>query len=188
LSDRPYIERAKKGDPDAFSWLVDRYKSTAYSVAFRILKNRDQAEEVVQESFVKAFHSVSRFRGESNFSTWLFRIVYNTSISLTRKKSRERLRKAKMAESPVNYIDLDDGLKKLSEKESRACIRQALERLNETDYTLLTLFYYEDKPLKEICKITGLKYSYVKVRIQRARKKLYHELKSLMKTEIYDLL
>jgi len=188
LSDRPYIERAKKGDSDAFSWLVDRYKSTAYSVAFRILRNRDQAEEVVQQSFVKAFQSVSRFRGESSFSTWLFRIVYNTSISLTRKKTKERLREEEMVKSPVDYIDLDDGLKKLSEKQSRDCIQQALDRLDDTDYTLLTLFYYEDKPLKEISKITGLKYSYVKVRIQRARKKLYHELKSLMKTEIYDLL
>jgi len=173
---------------DAFSWLIDRYKPMAYSLALRILKNREEAEEVVQESFVKAFLSISRFREESSFSTWLFRIVYNSSISVTRKKKRESVPIEQVGEGRVDFVELDDALKQLSDKERRAYIHKALHRLDETDFTILSLFYYEDKPLKEVSKITGIKYSYVKIRIQRARKKLYHELKTLMKSEIYDLL
>lgn len=173
---------------DAFSWLMDRYKPMAFSLALRILKNRDEAEEVVQESFIKAFQSISCFREESRFSTWLFRIVYNSSISVTRKKKREWVQVDQVCQETVNFTDLDNALNKLSEKESRYFIQKALHRLDETDFTILLLFYYEDKSLKEIGKITGIKYSYLKVRIQRARKKLYHELKTLMKNEIYDLL
>lgn len=173
---------------DAFSWLMDRYKPMAFSLALRILKNREEAEEVVQESFIKAFQSISCFREESRFSTWLFRIVYNSSISVTRKKKRKWVPVDQVCQETVDFTDLDNALNQLSEKESRDFIQKALHRLDETDFTILLLFYYEDKPLKEISKITGIKYSYLKVRIQRARKKLYHQLKTLMKTEIYDLL
>lgn len=173
---------------DAFSWLMDRYKPMAYSLALRILKNPEEAEEVVQESFIKAFQSISRFRAESSFSTWLFRIVYNSSISVTRKQKRKWVPVDQACQETVDFADLDNALKQISEKECRYFIQKALHRLDQTDFTILSLFYYEDKPLKEVSEITGIKYSYLKVRLQRARKKLYHELKTLMKNEIFDLL
>ena len=160
----------------------------AYSVALRILKNREEAEEIVQESFVKAFQSISRFRAESSFSTWLFKIVYNSCISLTRKKKRERVPIEQIGEGKLDFVELNDALKQISNQERHAFIQKALQRLDETDFTILSLYYYEDKPLKQVSKITGIKYSNVKIRIQRARKKLYYELKTLMKSEIYDLL
>jgi len=160
----------------------------AYSLALRILKNREEAEEIVQESFVKAFQSISRFRAECSFSTWLFKIVYNSSISLTRKKKRERVPIEQVGEGKLDFVELDDALKQISNQERQDFIQKALQRLDETDFTILSLYYYEDKPLKQVSKITGIKYSNVKIRIQRARKKLYRELKTLMKSEIYDLL
>jgi len=188
LKDPYYIKRARKGDMDAFTWLMDRYKPMAYSMALRMLKDREEAEEVVQKSFIKAFQSISRFREESCFSTWLFRIVYNNSISVTRKKKRKGLPLDQVSQETANFVELDNALKQLEEKDRRVFIQKALQQLDETDFTILSLFYYEDKPLKEISKITGIKYSCLKVRLQRARKKLHHELKILMKTEIYDLL
>jgi len=188
LTDHHDIERVKQGDPEAFASLVNRYKAPAFSIALKILKNSEDAEEVVQEAFVRAFQNIKRFREESKFSTWLYRIVYNSCISEIRKNRRESVPLEKVAEHDPGFHDIDDALKQLSGKEAKAIVREALEFLNPADYTLLTLYYYEDKPLKEIGKVMGLKYGNVKVKIQRARGKLHETLTKVMKTEISDLL
>ena len=129
-----------------------------------------------------------RFRGDSKFSTWFYRIVYNTCISEVRRTQKAALPIEKVDYESPNFTQLDDVLSQISREESRACIKKALNNLDETDFTILTLFYYEDKSLKEIGRITGIKYNYLKVKLQRARAKLYRELKAMMKSEIYDLL
>lgn len=188
MSDQDYIQQIRKGDSEAFAHLVSRYKAPAYSIALRILKNPGDAEEVVQEAFVKSFQAISRFRGDSKFSTWLYRIVYNTSISEIRRSRKNDLPVEKADNESPDFIEMGDVLSRISREESRACIQKALDNLDETDFTILTLFYYEDKSLKEISQIMDIKYNYLKVKLQRARSKLHRELKTMMKSEIYDLL
>lgn len=188
MSDHDHIERIRRGDREAFAFLVNRYKAPAYSIALKILKNPGNAEEVVQEAFVRAFHSIKQFREECKFSTWLYRIVYNTSISQIRKNRTSDVSLEDVAENNPDFIELNDALKQVSTKEVSGIIQKALDGLNETDFTILTLYYYEDKSLKEIACVLGIKYSNAKVNIQRARAKLHDVLKEIMKTEIYDLI
>ena len=84
--DRYYISKVLEGDMQAFSYLVDKYKDMVFTLAFRILKNRENAEEVAQDSFVKVYQNLKKFKSKSKFSTWLYRIVYNTAISRVRVK------------------------------------------------------------------------------------------------------
>jgi RNA polymerase sigma-70 factor (ECF subfamily) len=188
LTDHDHIERIRRGDREAFAFLVNRYKAPAYSIALKILKNPGDAEEVVQEAFVRAFHSIKQFREESKFSTWLYRIVYNTSISQIRKNRTSAVSLEDVAENNPDFIELDDALKQVSTRQVSGIIQKALDSLNETDFTILTLYYYEDKSLKEIARVLGIKYSNTKVKIQRARAKLHDALKQILKTEIHDLI
>ncbi|HKL38372.1 MAG TPA: sigma-70 family RNA polymerase sigma factor [Bacteroidales bacterium] len=188
MEDQGHIERIRQGDKEAFAFLVQRYKAPAYSIALKILKNSGDAEEVVQEAFVRAFHSINQFREESKFSTWLYRIVYNTSISQIRTNRKSSMHLEDVPEDYPDFHELNDALKLIADKEVRGIIQKALEELNETDFTILTLYYYEDKSLKEIARVLGIKHSNAKVKIQRARVKLHDALRHVLKTEIYDLI
>ena len=88
-SDSFYIDQVLKGDTKSFAYLIDKHKDMVYTVALRIIRNREDAEELAQDVFVKAFQSIDKFKKESKFSTWLYRIAYNTSISKVRKKKME---------------------------------------------------------------------------------------------------
>lgn len=188
MSDQYHIDQIRKGDLNAFSYFVDRYKATAYSIALRIIKNPADAEEIVQEAFIKALQGIHRFKGESKFTTWLFKIVYNTSISKIRQKQSEMKYIEETTNIESDFTEIDDALKLLSDKDTRQLVCRAMEKLDETDFTILTLFYYEEKKLKEISEITGVQYSYLKIKLQRARKKLRSELKNMVNSEIHDLL
>ena len=85
-NDQIYIDKVRAGDSSAFSYLVDNYKDMAYTIALKIVRNAEDAEEVAQDSFIKAFQQINTFQGKSKFSTWLYTIVYRTAISKTRKK------------------------------------------------------------------------------------------------------
>ena len=87
-----------------------------------------------------------------------------------------------------DFTEIDDALKLLSDKDTQQLVCRAMEKLDEADFTILTLFYYEEKKLKEISEITGVQYSYLKIKLQRARKKLHRELKNIVNSEIHDLL
>lgn len=171
-----YIERILKGDTAAYSLLVAKHKNLVFSIALKILNSREDAEEVAQDAFIKAYQSLGSFERKSKFSTWLYRIVYNTAISKTRKKRPEFV--------PVdNYLidNASDGELPFSanepDSETRlAALQNALKKLNEEDYTLITLFYFGEKSVEEISFISGLSESNVKVRLHRIRKKLYEEM------------
>lgn len=92
LHDDIYIEQVLNGNTKAFAFLVDKYKVLVYTVAFRILRNHEDTEEIVQDAFVKAYHALGSFEKKSKFSTWLHRIVYNSAISKTRKKNLKPIR------------------------------------------------------------------------------------------------
>lgn len=180
-----YIERVLKGDTQYFSYFVDKYKDVVFSIALKVLRNREDAEEMAQESFVKAFKSLHTFKGEAKFSTWLYRITYNNCISEVRKKKLKFVStdEVQISDEPEE-MDLD-GIP----AENRAkYVKAALEKLPEDEYILILLYYFEDKSVDEISEITGLTASNAKVKLFRARKKLYTILNEMLKEDIYTIL
>lgn len=183
-----YINSILKGESAAFAFLIDKHKAKAYNIAFRIVKNREDAEEVTQDSFIKVYQSLKEFRQESKFSTWLYRIIYNNAVSLLRKKKLPVNSYDDEAFEWLEPADTVRELSKLHEQEQKKCISDALKKLPGEDASVVTLYYLEECSIDEISEITGLGQSNVKVKLFRARKKLYEELNKMLTFEIKEIL
>lgn len=171
-NDTYYIEQVLEGKINAFSYLVDRHKDKAYNLAFRICGNREEAEEIAQDAFIKAYRSLRNFRNKSSFSTWLFRIVYNTSISLVRSRKKGVLAIEEFPADAVDFLGINRNEEEAAEDYRNSLINFALQKISEDDRGLITLYYYDDLDTEEISKITGINKSGIKVRLFRARKKM----------------
>jgi RNA polymerase sigma factor (sigma-70 family) len=181
-NDTQLINRILEGDVRGYSVLINRHKDLAFTIAYRLLNNREDAEEVVQDAFVKAYRCLNSFRKESRFSTWLFRIVYNTAIS------KKRLKKPwfqSIDELPSLKEDYDKPECEVDGYEERGLLfERAMQKLPEEERALITLFYLHESGVEEIHNITGLSKSNIKVKLFRARKKL-QELVGFMTEKIY---
>jgi RNA polymerase sigma factor (sigma-70 family) len=175
--DSYYISEVLSGNTSAYAKLVERYQSLAYTLALRMVKNSQDAEEIAQDAFVKAYASLKNFRGKSKFSTWLYRIIYNTSISMLRKKQVEMVKIDEKPEFTFNLVH-HDNLNEENEFTLKA-LEKALEILDADERFLITLYYYKDVSVDEISEITGLSSSNVKVKLFRSRKKLHEKLLQL---------
>ena len=186
--DKYYIERVLGGDVNAFSYLVDEYKGMVYTIALRMLKNPEDAEEMAQDTFIKAFNSLKNFKFESKFSTWLYRITYNGAISKLRKKQIEvyDVEDAVLPDSEV--ISTYSAINELTRNEQKKYINEAIENLKEDDALIITLYYLQENTIEEVCEITGLTLSNVKVKLHSARKRFYDELKIILKDEVKAIL
>lgn len=183
-----FLKRAIQGDREALEYLVGRYTNLAYTVAIKIVGNKEDAEEVVQDSFMKAFKAISRFKRSSKFSTWLYRIVYNTAITKirTRRISLVNLDNVPMAE--VHSKIEDNEWNRLLLEDKKKFIDMAMKNLSVKERVILTLHYSMEKDISEICNIMGLKKSAIKMRLLRARKQLKIELELLLGDETKNLL
>ncbi len=181
------IERIKKGDHEAFSWIVDKYKDLVYTLCIKMLSSAEDAEEAAQDVFVKVYKSINSFRGNSKFSTWIYRITYNQCISMIRKKVKMIDLVDELSDGKIDDETLD-ALELLKQEERSFFIKQAMEALPETDAFVLTLFYFEELSLEEICEVTGQTNNNIRIRLHRARKKMYIVLSELMKSEINSIL
>ena len=173
LSDTYYIERILAGDTPCFASLFDRYGKQVYAWVCRVIQNREDAEELTEDVFVKAFQHLESFRGESDFLTWLYRIAYNLSISAVRKKKVEYLAIEDSQLSNVSEEMIQDQLGQADSSERLDLLDWALEQLPPDDRALILLFYKEDKSIEELAQITGLSIANIKVKLHRTRKKLY---------------
>jgi len=178
--DNYYIERVLKGDVAAYASLIEKYKNLVFSIALKILNNREDAEEVAQDCFLKVYQSLKTFEKKSKFSTWLYRIVYNAAISKTRKKKLELTPLNGNIIQNYSEEETSRAVGGLDPEEQRVLIDLALKRLTEDENILITLFYNGANSIEEISYITGLTVSNVKVRLHRIRKKLYGEISSLI--------
>lgn len=183
--DNYYIEKVINGQPNYFSYIVEKYQDIVYSIAFKVLKNREDAEEIAQESFVKAYKSLHTFRGTAKFSTWMYRITYNTCITEVRKK---KIRFTSTDDIQIGEEAEEMNLDGIPAENREKAIKAAMEKLPEDEYTLVLLYYFEDQSIDEIGKITGLTESNVKVKLFRARKKLYVILNQMMKDDLYTIM
>ncbi|KYG78304.1 MULTISPECIES: RNA polymerase sigma factor [Roseivirga] len=183
------IAKVKQGDMVAFNALIDEYKAMAFTLALKLMKNREDAEEVAQDAFVKAYKNIGQFEGKSKFSTWLYTIVYNTALTRLRKKQLDiQDIDSHSVESSSAFSESGMEWRNLQRDERSSYIKQALEQLVEEDQVVITLFYLNENSLAEICEITNWELSNVKVRLHRARKRLLIELEKLLETEVRSLL
>lgn len=180
LDDNHYIELVLGGDNSAFAHLVSTHKNMVFSIALKILQNREDAEEVAQDAFLKAFESLGSFEKKSKFSTWLYRIAYNAAITKTRKKRVEFIPIDDRMITNYSEEEVREQVGGLDPEEQTRVIDLALKRLPEEEGLLITLFYRAGKSVDEISKITSLTESNVKVRLHRIRKKLYGEISEIM--------
>lgn len=182
--DMEVIHLVLQGDQQAYAELVDRYRDYVFTLALRFCKNREDAEEVAQDIFVKVYRSLADFKGTSKFSTWLYTITYNTSVTFLRKRKME-----------TRSIDDEHTFQQLENQESsfnanQMEIRSRANRVNEAirslptqDAEIITLFYKGEQSLEEIGVIMGMEPNTVKVRLHRARHKLKEKLEKDYRTE-----
>jgi len=187
--DSYYISQVlEKGDTSAFAGLINKHKTMAYNIAYRITRNREDAEEIAQDAFVKVYNNLQQFRGEAKFTTWLYKVIYNLGLSKIRKKSHamSSIDDESFIEtgSDNSFLETD----KLGARDRKLFINKALENLDESESLLITLYYMNDLPVEELSDITGLSESNVKVKLFRARKKMQLHLNSLLKDEIHSIL
>ncbi|MFD2565347.1 RNA polymerase sigma factor [Aquimarina rubra] len=183
-SDQYYIKQVLEGDTNAFSVLVERYQSMVYTVAYRMIRNKEEAEEVAQDAFVKAYKSLVNYRGEAKFSTWLYTIVYRKSLDRIKKNKRFIATELieEISEGEVGIIN--DALSYLQDKERKQVISDSILKLPEEEAAIITLYYFEEKSVKEIKEIVGLTDDNIKIKLYRSRKKLYSILKNHVLPEI----
>ena len=183
-NDQHYINLIIDGDTHAFEVLVERYKDLVFTLTLRMLKNREEAEEVAQDTFIKAYKSLNRFKGNSKFSTWIYKIAYNTSLDRL-KKNKKHFNDVAIDEFTEHQVKtIDNALDHLEDKEREQSIRECITLLPSEDSFLLTLYYYEDQSLEEISKTMGLTPNNVKVKLFRSRKKLATILRERLEPEI----
>lgn len=183
-----HIRQVLAGDTSRFVYFVTAYQDMAFTIASRIVHNKEDAEEVVQDAFVKAYTSLASFRQDSKFSTWLYRIVVNTAISKTRKKKFFVDSNETVLIEEISIQGVENTYKKLSNAEQKKFINNALNEMNPEDSLLLTLFYLEELSLDEITEITGIPKENAKVKIHRARKKMYIILDRQLRTDLKYIL
>lgn len=185
--DNHYIDRVLSGDVAAYAILVSKHKNLVFSIALKILNNREDAEEVAQDCFLKVFQALKTFEKKSKFSTWLYRIVYNAAISKTRKKKLELVPMDNYVIQNYTKDEVSGGIDEIDPEQQKAMIERAMERLTDDENLLITLFYKGENSIEEISNITGLTMSNVKVRLHRIRKKLHDELAAMMNKAINQL-
>ena len=181
------IQRVKQvllGNTSAFTYFVETYQDMAFTIAHRICGNVQDAEDVVQESFVKVYRNLHTFKNESKFSSWLYRIVYNTAI--THSKTKLWLYDQETSLSNVQVLSDFDTETQIADSERTEIVANVLNKMTTGEALLLTLYYLEDNPVKEIARITGLNESNVKVKLFRARQ-AFKELYTRYEPAVADL-
>jgi RNA polymerase sigma-70 factor (ECF subfamily) len=188
VSDSDIISKVLKGNQQAYAELVQRYQSFVFTIVLRYVKSREDAEEVAQDIFIKAYRSLADFRGSSKFSTWLYTITTTTCITFLRKKKPEIhsldnekvFELADSKESGINAFPME-------QKSKINMVNNAIALLSGDDAQIITLFYKGEQTLEEIAQVLGLETNAVKVRLHRARQRLKEKMQKHFNAEIKDI-
>ena len=183
-----YIKQTLDGNVNAYAFLVKKYKNMVFTITIRIVKNREEAEEVSQDVFVKAYRNLKNFKGESKFSTWIYKIAYYASLDVVKRNKKFVNSENIDAISEFEIENVQISLRNLYEEDRNNIINAALLKLNEDERTILTLFYFEELLLKEVSIILDLSLDNIKVKLFRARKKMAVILKNVVEPLTINLL
>lgn len=184
-TDLELIEKIKEGDEASYKLLIERHQNYAFTIAVRVVQNKEDAEEIAHDAFLKAFKSINNFKMESKFTTWFYRIVVNMAISKRRKK---QIQTEDIDESNIGHYGTFEDVDQMGADDRRFFIDKAMSYLNDEERTYLTLYYFDEMNLEEVEAITGTDKNNLKVKIFRARKKLAQKLTVLLKDEVHSLL
>jgi RNA polymerase sigma-70 factor (ECF subfamily) len=180
-----YIKEVLAGKINAFAYLIDKHKDNAFNLALRICGNREEAEEIAQDAFLKAYRSLGKFQMRSSFNTWLYRIVYNTAISLVRTRKNSILAIEDFPASAIDFLIIDECEDKAEYEYRNSLVNFALQKIGEEERALISLHYFNELDTEAISKITGISKSNVKVRLFRARKKIAEIIRKVEKQNTY---
>lgn len=164
------IKKAISGDSEALTILIDKYKDIAYNLALSIVKNKENAKDITQDSFLKVLENIRRFRSDSKFSTWLYRIVYNQSIGFIKKTNQLN----SIEREPAMIFEYSEYNN--SQEEELQELYKAIDLLEDTEKNIIIFFYLADKSVKEISHIMNLSISNIKIILHRTRKKLQEKI------------
>ena len=179
-----YIEQVLAGKSIAYSYIVDRYKDKAYNLAFRICGNHEEAEEIAQDSFLKAYRSLKGFKMKSSFATWFYRIVYNTTISHVRLKRKGVLSLEDFPADATDFIGTNTNEEEAEKEYRNSLVNFALQKITEEERGLISLYYYEEMSTDEISDVTGISKSNIKVKLFRARQKMQEIIEKAEKKKL----
>jgi RNA polymerase sigma-70 factor (ECF subfamily) len=188
LTDTEIIKRILQGEQAIFSILVERYQQYVFTLVLRFTDNREDAEEISQDIFVKAYRSLADFRGESKFSTWLYTVVRTSCITFLRKKRLDTT----SIDNERTFLQLENKesafkANAIEQKSRHAMVNEAIRLLSPDDSQLITLFYKGEQSLEEIGKIMGLEPNTVKVKLHRARGRLKEKMEKHFSYEVREL-
>ena len=186
--DKEIISAVLQGNKQAYAQLVNRYQNFVFTVCLRYTSNREDAEEIAQDIFVKAYRYLSDFRGDSKFSTWLYTIVNTSCITFLRKK---KLQTHSLDDEKVFAAadNIDGGMRanQVEQKSRIAMVNEAIQLLSVDDAKIITLFYKGEQSLDEIGTILGIEPNTVKVKLHRARVRLKDKMEKHFAQEVRDL-
>lgn len=168
--DSVYIKKVTEGSTDDFRYFIHKYKDMAFSVAVSVVKNEFDAEEVVQEAFIKAFKGLKSFQGKSEFKTWFYRIVINEAFKRIQKTKNEIV--LSTGQNLPEVEDFTNTFRGMNSEEQQVLIAESLKKIPPNESLTLQLFYLEGNSINEITNLTGWSEANVKVILHRARKHL----------------
>jgi len=186
--DEQIINRILNGEQSAFALLVERYQNYVFTLVLRFTDNREDAEEIAQDTFVKAYRSLADFRGDSKFSTWLFTITRTTCLSFLRKK-KLNIQSLDNERTSLQVENRESGFNAnlVEQKSKHAMLNRAISMLSPDDAQVLNLFYIGDQTLDEIGKIMRLDPNTVKVKLHRARQRLKQKMETYFAHEVREI-
>lgn len=161
------------GNDEAFARLVERYSGFVFHTVVRITDRYEVAEELTQDVFLKVYKGLHRYKGDCRFSTWLYRIAYNTAISEARKRTNETTTIDETRLADLSEEEVDEALDRTDNSDRLEELERAIARLNPDEKAIIDLFYIENRSIEEVAGLTGLTEANVKVKLHRSRKKLY---------------
>ena len=171
------IKEILHGNTALYEYFLDRYGQQVFVLVDRIVSCQEDAEELTQDVFLKAFQQLSSFKAESSFSTWIYRIATNVAISAVRKKKNDTIRLDESVFLNLSESQVDEALEDESEEQLQR-LQRAMEQLEADERALITLYYMEERPLTEVAFILGMTEGNAKVKLHRIRKKLYIFIKN----------
>jgi RNA polymerase sigma factor (sigma-70 family) len=188
LTDTEVIRKVLAGEQSLFAQLVQRYQSYVFTLVHRFTDNREDAEEISQDVFVKAYRSLADFRGEAKFSTWLYTIVRTSCITFLRKKRLDTT-SLDNERTTLQLENRESGFKAniIEQKSRHAMVNAAIRLLSPDDSQILTLFYKGEQSLEEIGRVMGLDPNTIKVKLHRARNRLKEKMEKHFSYAVREL-
>lgn len=181
--DTELVALAQKGSTNSFNKLVDKYHSRIYSLTYQMTSNREDAEDLTQEIFIKAFEALPRFKGRSSFYTWLYRIGINKTINYRKKRNRNRPLSIDALDQDITYDEVyaeldskDSPLRHIGLNELQVKLNEAMQKLSLKHRTVVVMHDIEGIPHDEIAKIVGVSVGTIRSRLFYARRQLQADL------------